>query len=91
MVDLTPRELEIKNQLYNQYKQNKDKFVKDYGKDAEQVMTGRAIKLAKNMVKKQDQQKIKEIVKKTLTNGIDEEINSIQYLKNLNEQRRTKK
>ena len=44
---LSTRELELKNQLYSQYKSNKKEFVKNYKDKAEQVMTGRAIKTAK--------------------------------------------
>ena len=84
MAQLTPREIAIKNQLYNQYKQNKDEFIKDYGSDAEQVMLGRAIKLAKSMAAKDDKQKIKEMIKKSLEGPISktEEINSIEYIQN---------
>ena len=81
MAHLTPRELAIKNKLYSQYKQNKDKFIKDYGTDAEQVMTGRAIKLAKNMSKKQDETRIKEAIKNALMKKpIEEEINSLEFI-----------
>ena len=84
MAQLTPRELAIKNKLYNQYKQNKDEFIKDYGSDAERVMLGRAIKLAKSMATKEDKQKIKEMIKKALQGPISEteEINSIEYVQN---------
>lgn len=77
---LTPRELELKNQLYSQYKQNKEKFIKDYGGEAEAVMTGRAIKLAKNMSEKESKQKIKEMIKQALTKSPVEEINSAEYV-----------
>ena len=63
-MNLTPRELELKNKLYSQYKVNKKEFIKDYGAEAEQVMVGRAVKLAKQMAGKE---KIKEIIKKTLS------------------------
>lgn len=80
MASLTPRELELKNQLYNQYKQNKEKFIKDYGGEAEAVMIGRAIKLAKNMSEKENKQKIKEMIKAALTKGPVEEIDSAAYV-----------
>lgn len=76
---LTPREIEIKNKLYNQYKKNKNKFIKDYGEDAEQVMIGRSIKLAKKMAADQNKQRIKEMVKKALMGPI-EEINSANFI-----------
>ena len=79
---LSTRELELKNQLYNQYKQNKKMFVKKYGKKAEQIMTGRAIKLAKNTALKEQKQKIKEMIKSSLTRNSTEEINSVDYVKN---------
>lgn len=78
---LSTRELAIKNELYNQYKQNKEKFIKDYGKDAEQVMIGRSIKLAKKMAEKENKQKIKEIIKKALMGPLDE-IDSTDYVQN---------
>jgi len=84
---MNPRELSIKNQLYNQYKQNKRDFVSKYGADAEKVMMGRAITLAKNMVDKQDKLKIKETIKTVLSSPIkkseevDDDINSVDYIK----------
>ena len=80
MASLTPRELELKNQLYSQYKQSKEKFIKDYGGEAEAVMTGRAIKLAKNMSEKESKQKIKEMIKQALKKSPIEEINSAEYV-----------
>ena len=81
--NLSPRELEIKNQLYKQYKENKKSFIKDYGADAEQVMIGRAIKLAKSMATNKLKQHIKEMIKKVLsTKPIEETIDSTEYLKN---------
>ena len=80
MASLTPRELELKNQLYSQYKQSKEKFIKDYGGEAEAVMTGRAIKLAKNMSEKESKQKIKEMIKQALKKSPVEEINSAEYV-----------
>lgn len=84
MAGLTPREIAAKNKLYNQYKQNKNRFIKDYGSDAEQVMLGRAIKLAKSMATKEDKLKIKEMIKKALQGPISEteEINSAEYVQN---------
>jgi len=87
MADLTSRELAIKNQLYNQYKENKNSFLKKYGAEAENVMTGRAIKLAKQMAQKENQQKIKEAIRKALMSPIEEmeaeeEINSVDYIQN---------
>lgn len=66
MPNLTPREIALKNQLYNQYKAKKNEFIKDYGAEAEQVMLGRAIKLAKQMATKENKQRIKEVIKQVL-------------------------
>jgi hypothetical protein len=82
MAMLTPRELELKNKLYNQYKANKTEFIKKYKGNAEQVMTGRAIKTAKNMANKEQKQRIREMVKNSLANGPSEEINSVKYVQN---------
>jgi hypothetical protein len=77
---LTPRELTFMDQLYNQYKQNKKKFIEDYGADAERVMRGRAISLSKKMAEKDNKQKIKEMIKSALTKGPVEEINSAEFV-----------
>jgi len=69
-MNLTPRELEIKNKLYSQYKVNRKEFIRDYGANAEQVMVGRAIKLAKQMAEKEQKEKIKEMIKQTLKGGV---------------------
>lgn len=70
MPKLTPREIALKNQLYNQYKAKKKDFIKDYGADAEKVMTGRAITLAKKMAMKEQKQRIKEMVKQVLSTPV---------------------
>jgi len=85
---MTARELEIKNRLYNQYKQNKEKFVDDYESEAEHVMLGRAINLAKQMAENENKLRIKEMIKKALTEEplteepLDE-INSVEYIQTL--------
>ncbi len=81
---LSTRELELKNQLYSQYKSNKKEFVKNYKDKAEQVMTGRAIKTAKSMVSKEQKKRISEMIKASLANGPAEEINSMEYIQNRN-------
>jgi hypothetical protein len=81
---LSTRELELKNQLYSQYKSNKKEFVKNYKDKAEQVMTGRAIKTAKSMASKEQKKRISEMIKVSLANGPAEEINSMEYVQNRN-------
>ena len=85
MASLTPRELtlrevELKDQLYDQYKQNKHKFLKGHRGRAEAVMIGRAIKIAKSMVEAENKQKIREMIKKALLKPLEEEINSAAYV-----------
>ena len=81
---LSTRELELKNQLYSQYKSNKKEFVKNYKDKAEQVMIGRVIKTAKSMASKEQKKRISEMIKASLANGPAEEINSMEYVQNRN-------
>ena len=64
--DLSTRELAIAKDIFGGYLQNIDDFMDKYGPDVEKVAWGRAIKLAKSKSMKDQQQRIKEIVKKTL-------------------------
>jgi hypothetical protein len=71
----TPRILALQKQFFNQYKANKKSWVDKYGAEAENVMTGAAFKRAKTAAMKENKQRIKEMVKKTLMgpeNPIDE-------------------
>lgn len=82
---LTTRELAISRQLFNQYKNEADKFIEDYGAEAENVARGRSIKLAKNMATKESKQRIKEMIKNVLSTKpqpVEEVIDSTEYLKN---------
>lgn len=82
---LTTRELAISRQLFNQYKNESDKFIEDYGAEAENVARGRSIKLAKNMATKESKQRIKEMIKNVLSTkpqSVEEVIDSTEYLKN---------
>jgi len=83
--ELTTRELAISRQLFNQYKNEADKFIEDYGAEAENVARGRSIKLAKNMATKESKQRIKEMIKNVLSTKpqpVEEVIDSTEYLKN---------
>ena len=62
----TPRILALQKQFFDQYKQNKDSWVKKYGADAEKVMTGAAFKRAESTAMKEQKQRIREIIRKTL-------------------------
>lgn len=75
---LTPTEIKKADELYNMYKDNKREFVERYGKDAEKVMRGRAIKNAKTKTKNMHKDKIKEMVKSALQTP--SAINAKEYL-----------
>jgi len=62
----TPRILALQKQFFDQYKQNKDSWVKKYGADAEKVMTGAAFKRAESTAMKEQKQRIREMVRKAL-------------------------
>jgi hypothetical protein len=62
----TPRILALQKQFFDQYKQNKDSWVKKYGADAEKVMTGAAFKRAESAAMKEQKQRIREMVRKAL-------------------------
>lgn len=63
----TPRVLALQKQFFDQYKKNKDSWVKKYGENAEQVMTGAVFKRAESAAMKENRQKIKEVIKKVLS------------------------
>lgn len=62
----TPRVLALQKQFFDQYKKNKNSWVKKYGADAEKVMTGAAFKIAKSTAMKENKQRIREMVRKAL-------------------------
>lgn len=62
----TPRILALQKQFFDQYKKNKNSWVKKYGADAEKVMTGAAFKRAESAAMKENKQRIREMVRKTL-------------------------
>ena len=59
--------LDKRQEFINKMMSNKHELVKRYGKDAEKVIVGRAVKDAKNYIDKMKQQDLKELVRKTLT------------------------
>ena len=69
----TPRVLALQKQFFDQYKKNKNSWVKKYGADAEKIMTGAAFKRAESTAMKENKQRIKEMVKKALMGPIKEE------------------
>jgi hypothetical protein len=58
---------------------NKRNLVKRYGKDAEKVLTGRAVKDAQNYIENMKKQELKELVRNVLTKE-PETINSKQFI-----------
>lgn len=63
---LTKSEEKRKEEIVKDLKSNKREFVKRYGKDAESVMYGTAVKRAKKQVKEMNENRIKEAVKAAL-------------------------
>ena len=65
---LTKPELEKIPKILKNLKKEKRSLVKRYGKDAEAVMYGRATNIAKKQAESMNKEKLKELVRKTLTN-----------------------
>ena len=66
MAKPTPRVLALQKQYFDQYKKNKNNWVKKYGTDAEKVMVGAAFKRAESTAMKENKQRIKEAIRKAL-------------------------
>ena len=66
--ELTKQELEKRENAIMDLKTNKRSFVKRYGKDAEKVMYGRATNMAKKQTETMNKDKIKEMIKDSLSN-----------------------
>ena len=71
---LSKSQLEKREDILKNLKKNKKELVKRYGKDAEAVMYGRATNLAKKAVSEMNKQKLKELVRKSLTTEADIEV-----------------
>ena len=70
ITEVSDETLDLQQKFFNDMLVNKSKIVQRYGKDAEKVMKGKAMNLAKKETEKMEKQKLKELVRKTLT--IDE-------------------
>jgi hypothetical protein len=76
---LTKAELEAREKVIKDLKKNKSALVKRYGKDAEAVMYGRATNIAKKMAESENKNRIKELVKKSLMQEADIEVDADRY------------
>lgn len=79
MAKPTPRVLALQKQYFDQYKKNKNSWIKKYGADTEQVMAGAAFKRAESTSMKENKQRVKELIKKALMEE-PEEINSKAFI-----------
>jgi len=73
--ELTKQELEKRENAIMDLKTNKRSFVKRYGKDAEKVMYGRATNMAKKQTETMNKDKIKEMIKSSLSNPKASDLN----------------
>ena len=77
---LTKAELNKREDIVKDMKKNKRALVKKYGKDAEQVMYGRATNIAKKQAESMNQDKLREIIKDALMGPmVDPEAGEDQY------------
>jgi len=72
---LTKPELEKREDIIQKMKKNKRGLVRRYGKDAEQVMYGRATKLAKQTAETMNSDKLREIIQDALKNPKKADLN----------------
>ena len=84
---LTKAELNKREELIMKMKKNKRALVKKYGKDAEQVMYGRATNIAKKQAESMENDKLKEMVKTALQNPKAADLNKDGKLSDYEEKR----
>jgi len=76
---LTKAEFDKKNEIVKGMMGNRRKLIKKYGKDAEKIIHGRAIKIAKKITETNMKNKIKEAVRKALIKEMDPEVGVERY------------
>ena len=72
---LTKTELDKREDIIMNMKGNKRALVRQYGKDAEAVMYGRATNLAKQKSESMNPDKIREMIKSSLKNPLKVDLN----------------
>jgi hypothetical protein len=84
---LTKAELNKREDIVKDMKKNKRALVKKYGKDAEQVMYGRATNIAKKQAEGMNQDKLREMLKDALQNPKKADLNKDGKLSDYEEKR----
>ena len=79
ITEVSDETLDLQQKFFNDMLVNKSGIVKRYGKDAEKVMKGKAMNLAKKETEKMNKQKLKELVRKSLMNEADIEVGAEKY------------
>lgn len=80
ITEVSDETLDLQQKFFNDMLVNKSKIVKRYGKDAEKVMKGKAMNLAKKETEKMEKQKLKELVRKSLMQEADIEVSAEKFM-----------